>query len=43
MPETEVEQDNAIRVLVESELVDLEAKPDDEDKDNLSNSSDEDY
>ena len=42
MPETEAEQDNAIRALVESKLADMEAQQDDEDEDNLSNSSDED-
>ena len=43
MPETEAEQDEAIRALVESELANMEAQPDVEDKDDLSDSSDEDY
>ena len=41
MLETEDEQDEAIRALVELELVDLEAQQDDED--DLSDSSNEDY
>ena len=43
MPEIEAEQDKAIRALTESELVDLEAQLVAEDKDDLSDSSDEDY
>ena len=42
MPEIEAEQDEAIRALAESELVDLEAQQDDKDEENLSNSFDED-
>ena len=41
--ETEAEQDKAIKALVESELADLEAWPNDEDENDLSNSIDEDY
>jgi len=41
--EIEAEQDEAIRALVESKLVDLEAQLDDEDEDNLSDSLDKDY
>jgi hypothetical protein len=43
VPEIETEKDEAIRALAESELVDLKAQPDNEDEDELSNSSDEDY
>ena len=42
MLETEAEQDEAIRALVELELADLEAQQDDKDEDNLSDSFDED-
>ena len=43
MLEPEAEQDEAVRSLLESELVDLEAQPDAEDKDDLYDSLDEDY
>ena len=43
MPETEAEQDEEIRALIELELVDSEPQQDDEDEDDLYDSSDEDY
>jgi hypothetical protein len=43
VPETTAEQDEAIRALAESELADLETQPNDVVKDDLSDSSDEDY
>ena len=43
MPEIEAEQDEAIRALADSELADLEAQPNAEDEDDLSDSSYEDY
>ena len=41
--ETEAEQDEAIRALVELELADLDPQPDAEDEDDLFDSLDEDY
>jgi hypothetical protein len=43
VPEIEVEQDEAIKAMAESELVDLEAQQDDVVKDDPSDSLDEDY